>query len=100
MILIFQVLENATQCLHNLVGNTQSNISIHLYIHSTKSSGVHTHIKYLGLFIGRLSFNTSSILYISTFGSHTDNHQIAIHGVSSFHINSADSFLKSSNVTH
>ncbi|MEA3387496.1 MAG: hypothetical protein U9Q66_03855 [Patescibacteria group bacterium] len=97
---MFHSYVKATQCLHNLVGSTQSNISTHLYIHSIKSSGVPTHIKYLGLFCGNTLFTTSKTLYVETFGSPTETHQIATQGVSKFPINFALSILRLSYVTH
>jgi hypothetical protein len=90
------VLEKATQCLQSLVGRTQSNISIHLYIHSIRSSGVQTHIKYLGFSFANTGSITSRVLYISSLLSQTESPQIATQGQSSFEINSADCFLKSS----
>ena len=44
---------NAVPCLPNLVGMTQSNISMPAYIAVRISSGVPIHITYLGLSSGR-----------------------------------------------
>jgi hypothetical protein len=76
--LIFQLEENAVPCLPNLVGKTQSNISIHSLIHIIKSSGVPTHIKYLGLSSGRKSVVKERISSISHLVSPTDKPHIAI----------------------
>jgi hypothetical protein len=77
VIFILPVCVKATQCLPRRVGSTQSNISIHLSIASIRSSGVPTHIRYLGLFSGSFVFKTSNILYISFLLSPTDKPQIA-----------------------
>ena len=99
-IFIFPFVPNAVPCLQSLVGRTQSNMSIPLYIASIRSSGVPIHMRYLGLFSGSLSLSVSSILCMSSLDSQTDSHQIATQGVSSFQMNSADCIRRSSYVTH
>ena len=53
VIFMFPWSEKAIPCLQSLVAATQSNISTPYSIANLKSSGVHTHIRYLGLLFGR-----------------------------------------------
>ena len=72
---------NAVPCLPNLVGITQSNISIPRNIASRKSSGVPTPMRYLGSATGRCGSIASSIAYISSLVSPTLSQPIAIPSV-------------------
>ncbi len=71
----FQV--KANPVLPDLVGRTQSNISIPLITAPNISEGVPTPIKYLGLSIGKLSFIPSKTSNISFCDSPTANPPIA-----------------------
>ena len=53
VIFMFPWSEKAIPCLQSLVAATQSNISTPCSIANLKSSGVPTHIRYLGLSFGR-----------------------------------------------
>jgi len=76
--LIFHSAENASPCLPNLVGNTQSNISNPSSIACLISSGVPTHIKYLGLSAGNLEAVNATTSRIRSLLSPTLTHQTAI----------------------
>jgi hypothetical protein len=78
VIFIFHSLEKAAPCLQSLVAKTQSNISIQFSIACIKSSGVPTHIKYLGLSAGNFGAVNSTTSRISSLLSHTLTPQTAI----------------------
>ena len=59
--------EKAIPCLQSLVAATQSNISTPCSIANFKSSGVPTHIRYLGLSFGRSCVSYDLFDKFSTF---------------------------------
>src|ERR1035437_3492835 len=93
-ILITPLLVNNIALRPLRVGITQSNMSTPKAIHSKIFQGVPTPIKYLGLFVGRLSQHSSLISYIFSVGSPTLNPPIAFPVAAFEEIYSHDIFLR------
>ena len=100
LILIFPSSENASPCLPSLVGNTQSNMSNQNSIAWVRSSGVPTHIRYLGLSLGSLGHTNSTTSRTSSLLSHTLTHHTAIPSRAYCDKKSIDCSLRSKYVPH
>jgi len=87
--------EKAIPCLQSLVAATQSNISTPCSIANLKSSGVPTHIRYLGLSFGSRGVVWATTCSMSSLLSQTLTPQMAIPSRANWLRYCADSVLKS-----